>query len=274
MRVVNPNYATDGVRQYLREIGEIPMLTREEEIGLAKRIELYNIEVKKEKALQNPMVIASGVAAHKEFVERNLRLVPQIAQHYYNPSRPNFLDLEDLISEGNIELIKAAWKYDYRKARFSTFAAWLIRHEVIRSIQNQENAIRVPVYEQEAFFSFRRAQQEFEFENGRTATPEELARLLGISQERMKEFEELHSILKLPESLDIINDDENSTLGATIPDSRARGQFDAAEIEALNLGVLEPRERRIIELRYGLEGHEELRPEGDWKKDGIVKTAN
>ena len=226
----------DSVKMYLQDIGAIPLLTAEEEIALSKRIE--NGDEKAKQILR----------------EANLRLVVSIARRYVGRN----MDLLDLIQEGNIGLMKAVDKYDWRKGfKFSTYATWWIRQAITRSIADQARTIRVPVHMVETINRLIRSQMKLLQELGREPTPKELADEMGIPEEKV---EEILQITQEPVSLETpIGEEADSQLGDYIPDEGAESPSDVTASNMLGdqlLEVLESlttREQQVLKLRYGLE---------------------
>ncbi len=226
----------DPVRMYLKEIGRIPLLTAEEEIELAKRIEQGDEEAK------------------RRLAEANLRLVVSIAKRYVGRGML-FLDL---IQEGNLGLIKAVEKFDYRKGyKFSTYATWWIRQAITRAIADQARTIRIPVHMVETINKLVRVHRQLLQELGRDPTPEEIAREMDIPVERVREIQK---IAQEPVSLETpIGEEEDSHLGDFIEDEDALAPAEAASFILLKeqleevLETLTPREREVLRLRFGLD---------------------
>ncbi len=226
----------DPVRMYLKEIGKIPLLTSEEEIEYAKRIEEGDEEAK------------------RRLAEANLRLVVSIAKKYVGRGML-FLDL---IQEGNLGLIKAVEKFDYRKGyKFSTYATWWIRQAITRAIADQARTIRIPVHMVETINKLVRVSRQLVQELGREPLPEEIAEEMGISEERVRE---ILKIAQEPVSLETpIGEEDDSHLGDFIEDQEARAPADAAAFELLKeqlegvLDTLTPREEKVLRLRFGLD---------------------
>lgn len=226
----------DPVKMYLREIGRIPLLTAEEEIELAMRIQ------------------SGDEAAKKRLSEANLRLVVSIAKKYLGRGLP----LLDLIQEGNLGLIKAVDKFDYTKGfKFSTYSTWWIRQAISRAIADHSRIIRLPVHMGEVINRVKKTAAQFLHENGREPTVEEISELSGISVARVREAQR---IAQDPVSLETpIGDEEDSHLGDFIPDDTSAAPDDAAAATMLReqlksvLSTLSPREIKIISMRYGLE---------------------
>lgn len=227
---------SDPVRMYLKEIGRIPLLTFEEEIELAKRVEKGDHEAK------------------KKLINSNLRLVVSIAKKYIGRG----LSLLDLIQEGNQGLIRAVEKYDWRRGyKFSTYATWWIRQSVTRAIADQARTIRIPVHMVENINRFLRSQRKLMQELGREPSPEEVAKVLGIEPDKALE---IIKISQNPASLEApVGDEEDSRLGDFIHDSSAPTLFDSASRELLKeqvnqvLSTLTEREKKVLELRFGLD---------------------
>ncbi len=226
----------DPVRMYLKEIGKVPLLTAEEEIELAKRMEEGDEDAK-----------------HR-LSEANLRLVVSIAKRYVGRGML-FLDL---IQEGNLGLIKAVDKFDYRKGyKFSTYATWWIRQAITRAIADQARTIRIPVHMVETINKLIRVSRQLLQEYGREPLPEEIAEEMGISEEKVRE---IIKIAQEPVSLETpIGEEEDSHLGDFLPDDEAPAPADAAAFTLLKeqlmsvLSTLTPREEMVLKLRFGLE---------------------
>ena len=229
----------DPVRMYLKEIGKVPLLTAAEEVILAKRIE------------------AGDLAAKQRLVESNLRLVVSIAKKYIGRG----MQFLDLIQEGNLGLIRAVEKFDYRKGyKFSTYATWWIRQAITRAIADQARTIRIPVHMVETINKLIRVQRHLLQEYGREPTPDEIAELMDITPEKVRE---VLKISQEPVSLETpIGEEEDSHLGDFIEDEEAVVPVDAASFALLQeqlqtvLETLSIRERKVIQLRFGLlDGH-------------------
>lgn len=226
----------DPVRMYLKEIGKVPLLTAEEEIELAKRMEAGEEEPK------------------KRLAEANLRLVVSIAKRYVGRGML-FLDL---IQEGNLGLIKAVEKFDYRKGfKFSTYATWWIRQAITRAIADQARTIRIPVHMVETINKLIRVSRQLLQELGREPTPEEIANEMGLSEEKVRE---IMKISQEPVSLETpIGEEEDSHLGDFIPDDDAPAPDESAAFTLLKeqlidvLDTLTPREEKVLRLRFGLD---------------------
>ena len=226
----------DPVRMYLKEIGKVPLLSAEEEIELAKRMELGDQEAK------------------KRLAEANLRLVVSIAKRYVGRGML-FLDL---IQEGNLGLIKAVEKFDYRKGyKFSTYATWWIRQAITRAIADQARTIRIPVHMVETINKLIRVSRQLLQELGREPTPEEIAKEMDMPVERVRE---ILKISQEPVSLETpIGEEEDSPLGDFIQDDNVPVPADAAAFTLLKeqleevLGTLTEREQKVLTLRFGLE---------------------
>ena len=226
----------DPVRMYLREIGKIPLLTREKEIELAKRIAEGDEEAKKE------MVVA------------NLRLVVSIAKRFVRSGMP----LADLIQEGNIGLMKAVEKFDFSKGyRFSTYATWWIRQSIVRAIADYGRTIRIPVHMVENYNKIMRAQRELAVELGREPSSADIGEKLGMTAERV---DEILNMMKDTVSLETpVGEEDDSKLGDFIEDEQTDLPMDAVTRQMMReqleeaLSRLTDREREILVLRFGLE---------------------
>ena len=226
----------DPVRMYLKEIGKVPLLSAEEEIELAKRMELGDQEAK------------------KRLAEANLRLVVSIAKRYVGRGML-FLDL---IQEANLGLIKAVEKFDYRKGyKFSTYATWWIRQAITRAIADQARTIRIPVHMVETINKLIRVSRQLLQELGREPTPEEIAAEMNMPVDRVRE---ILKISQEPVSLETpIGEEEDSHLGDFIQDDNVPVPADAAAFTLLKeqleevLGTLTEREQKVLTLRFGLE---------------------
>jgi len=226
----------DPVRMYLKEIGRVPLLTPEEEIELAKRMEQGDEEAK------------------RRLAEANLRLVVSIAKRYVGRGML-FLDL---IQEGNLGLIKAVEKFDYRKGyKFSTYATWWIRQAITRAIADQARTIRIPVHMVETINKLIRVSRQLLQELGREPSPEEIAEAMDVPVEKVRE---IMKIAQEPVSLETpIGQEEDSHLGDFIEDEDAPAPAEAASYHLLKeqleevLSTLTPREEKVLRLRFGLE---------------------
>ncbi|MBR3306767.1 MAG: RNA polymerase sigma factor RpoD [Lachnospiraceae bacterium] len=276
----------DPVRMYLKEIGRVPLLTADEEIRLAKKMEagmeaetknedlldkLYTLEyeeenkprknfdyTKKKAELQkkiddNEAKIAEGKSAGRDLSQANLRLVVSIAKRYVGRGML-FLDL---IQEGNLGLIKAVEKFDYRKGyKFSTYATWWIRQAITRAIADQARTIRIPVHMVETINKIIRINRQLLQELGREPSPSEIAERMDMPEERVRE---ILKISQEPVSLETpIGEEEDSHLGDFIQDDNVPVPADAAAFTLLReqldkiLGTLTERERKVLTLRFGL----------------------
>ncbi|KJS50263.1 MAG: RNA polymerase sigma factor RpoD [Peptococcaceae bacterium BRH_c23] len=226
----------DPVRMYLKEIGRVPLLSADEEIELAKRMEEGDEEAK------------------RRLAEANLRLVVSIAKRYVGRGML-FLDL---IQEGNLGLIKAVEKFDYIKGfKFSTYATWWIRQAITRAIADQARTIRIPVHMVETINKLIRVSRQLLQELGREPAPEEIAKVMDIPVERVRE---IMKIAQEPVSLETpIGEEEDSHLGDFIPDDDAPAPAEAASFILLKeqleevLETLTPREEKVLRLRFGLD---------------------
>ena len=226
----------DPVRLYLKEIGKVPLLTGDQEMALAKRME------------------AGDDSAKKELAEANLRLVVSIAKRYVGRGM-SFLDL---IQEGNLGLIKAVEKFDYTKGfKFSTYATWWIRQAITRAIADQARTIRIPVHMVETINKLIRVSRQLLQEYGREPTPAEIGKEMGFSEEKVREIQK---IAQDPVSLETpIGEEEDSHLGDFIPDEDAPAPAEAASYALLKeqlievLNTLTEREEKVLRLRFGLD---------------------
>ena len=226
----------DPVRMYLREIGRIPLLTFDEELELAKK------------------VLDGDEDAKQKLAESNLRLVVSIAKKYVGRGML-FLDL---IQEGNMGLIKAVEKFDYKKGyKFSTYATWWIRQAITRAIADQARTIRIPVHMVETINKLIRTSRHLLQILGREPTPEEIAKEMEISVEKVMEIQK---IAQDPVSLETpIGEEDDSHLGDFIPDDESPAPHDSAAYTLLKeqleevMGTLTPREAKVLKLRFGLE---------------------
>lgn len=237
----------DPVKMYLKEIGAVSLLTADEEVTLAKAIEAGDREE------ATPEEKAKGEAARKALSDANLRLVVSIAKKYLGRG----LQFLDLIQEGNLGLLKAVEKFDYKKGyKFSTYATWWIRQAITRAIADQARTIRVPVHMVETINKLNRISRQLLQEKGREATNEELAKAMGITPEKVRDIKK---IAQDPISLETpIGEKEDSHLGDFIEDHEAVAPDEAAgsillreQIDEL-LNTLTDRERQVLELRFGL----------------------
>ena len=229
----------DPVRMYLKDIGKVPLLTAEEEIELAKKMEFGGIE---------------GEEAKKKLAEANLRLVVSIAKRYVGRGML-FLDL---IQEGNLGLIKAVEKFDYTKGyKFSTYATWWIKQAITRAIADQARTIRIPVHMVETINKLIRVSRQLLQELGREPTPDEIAEEMNLPVDRVRE---ILKISQEPVSLETpIGEEEDSHLGDFIQDENVPVPADAAAFTLLKeqlvevLGTLTDREQKVLRLRFGLD---------------------
>ena len=258
--------SADSVRAYLKQIGKVALLNAEEEVDLAKRIEaglyaaerLRQAEEKSEKlAMQNRRdlrwIVRDGERAKNHLLEANLRLVVSLAKRYTGRGMA-FLDL---IQEGNLGLIRAVEKFDYTKGyKFSTYATWWIRQAITRAMADQARTIRIPVHMVEVINKLGRIQRELLQDLGREPTPEELAKEMDITPDKVLEIQQY---AREPISLDqTIGDEGDSQLGDFIEDSEAVVAVDAVSFTLLQdqlqsvLQTLSEREAGVVKLRFGL----------------------
>ena len=226
----------DPVRMYLKEIGQIKLLSAEEEVELAKRVSEGDQEAK------------------NKLTEANLRLVVSIAKKYSGRG----LHILDLIQEGNTGLIRAVDKFDWTKGnKFSTYATWWIRQAITRAIADQARTIRIPVHMVETINRMRQATNQLVYQNGHEPTPEELAKAMDMSVERVREIQRM---AQEPASLESpVGEEEDSSLGDFVADENAEAPGKAADramvAQQINLALksLTPREEKVIRLRFGLD---------------------
>ena len=265
----------DPVRMYLKEIGKVPLLSAEEEIDLAQTMEDGNVAIEKIQILKEriedsddekekeeirgeikelQLAVDHGSDAKKRLAEANLRLVVSIAKRYVGRGML-FLDL---IQEGNLGLIKAVEKFDYRKGyKFSTYATWWIRQAITRAIADQARTIRIPVHMVETINKLIRVSRQLLQELGREPSPEEIAEEMNMPVDRVRE---ILKISQEPVSLETpIGEEEDSHLGDFIKDDNVPVPADAAAFTLLKeqleevLGTLTEREQKVLTLRFGLE---------------------
>ncbi len=226
----------DPVRMYLKEIGRVPLLKLEEELDLAEKM------------------VNGDLRAKQRLVEANLRLVVSIAKRYVGKG----MFFLDLIQEGNLGLMKAVDKFDYQKGyKFSTYATWWIRQAITRAIADQARTIRIPVHMVETIHKVSRVSRQLLQEKGKEPTAEEIAQVLGMSAEKVRE---IMKIAQDPVSLETpIGEEEDSHLGDFIPDEDSPAPSEAASQSLLKeqlievLRTLTPREEQVLTLRFGLE---------------------
>ncbi len=243
----------DPVRMYLKEIGRIPLLTREEEIALAQRVD------------------KGEPAAKERLTSSNLRLVVSIAKKYIGRGM-SFLDL---IQEGNKGLIRAVEKYDWTKGfKFSTYATWWIRQAITRAIADQARTIRIPVHMVETINKLMKTQRQLMQELGREPTPEEVGKEMEIDPDRVRE---IFKIAQKTTSLETpIGDEEDSLLGDFIPDE-SQSPYDQTSQRLLKENVqevmngLSDRERRVLEMRFGLHGEKPMTLEEVGREFGVTR---
>jgi RNA polymerase primary sigma factor len=244
----------DSLRLYLRSIGKVGLLTAEEEIELAKRIE------------------RGDMAAKRHMVEANLRLVVSIAKGYLGRG----LSFLDLIQEGSLGLIRAVEKFDYRRGyKFSTYATWWIRQAVTRAIADKARTIRIPVHMVEKLNRVTHVERQLVQRMGREPEPAEIAAELDIT---LREVRDILRVAQMPVSLEKpVGDEEESELGDFVADDRSEEPFETAtehlqrEDIQRALDALPERERQVIELRYGLRGHEPLTLEEVGRAFGVTR---
>ncbi|PJE52075.1 RNA polymerase sigma factor RpoD [candidate division WWE3 bacterium CG10_big_fil_rev_8_21_14_0_10_39_14] len=251
---LDKDITTDPVRMYLREIGKIKLLTREEEVDLAKRIE------------------KDEMAARQKLIKSNLRLVVSIAKKYIGRG----LTFLDLIQEGNVGLMRAVEKFEWRRGfKFSTYATWWIRQAITRAIADQARTIRIPVHMIETINKFRRIERKLEQELERPPKPEEVAKEMGIDK---KKALEIVKISQEPTSIEAkVGKDEDSALKEFIPDELTKSPEDVASYELLKgqigevLHTLNEREQKVLELRFGLKDNKSRTLEEVGKEFGVTR---
>jgi RNA polymerase primary sigma factor len=252
LSVKTPTY--DPVRMYLKEIGKVPLLTAVQEVSLAKRIERRDMEAK------------------RKLIEANLRLVVSIAKRYGWGNMP----ILDLIQEGNLGLMRAVEKFDYRRGyKFSTYATWWIRQAVTRAMADQARTIRIPVHMVEQINKLMRVQRELQSSIGREPTPEEIALEMGITPQKVRE---ILKISRDPVSLHApVGEEGDAQLGDFIEDEDAVAPIETvseimqkAEVDQV-LALLPYRERKVIELRFGLDGEHPRTLEEVGQKFGVTR---
>jgi len=246
-------YLSDPVRMYLREIGRVPLLTYQEEVALAKRVE------------------KSDRRAREKLINANLRLVVSIAKKYVNRG----LTLLDLIEEGNIGLMRAVIKYDWRRGfKFSTYATWWIRQAITRAIADQARTIRIPVHMVETINKFNRISRKLMQELGREPAPEEVAMEMEIPVEKVRE---IIKVSQEPASLEApVGEEEDSRLGDFIQDVSASPTDQATQALLKDhiremLDTLSPREAKVLEYRFGLEDGKQRTLEEVGREFGVTR---
>ncbi len=263
---VEPSAAStvDTVRLYLNEIGRVDLLMAEEEVDLAKRVDAgrdaseildSRVDIGIEQRVRLRRIEREGRAAKRHLTESNLRLVVSIAKRYVGRG----MSLSDLIQEGNLGLMRAVDKFDYTRGyKFSTYATWWIRQMISRSIADQSRTIRIPVHLVETMNKIKRIERQLIQELGREPTLEEVATKVQLPVERLEEFKQLQVD---PTSLDApVGEEGDGAMGELIEDTSAIAPAEAASAEALKadlhrlLDELSPRERRVLEQRFGLGG--------------------
>ncbi len=270
----------DTVGLYLKEVGRVPLLTAEEEVSLAKRIErgriareeLASENVSMKERREKQLLIEDGWAAREHLITANSRLVISVAKKYMGRGVP-FLDL---IQEGNIGLIRAAKKFDYRRGhKFSTYATWWIRQAVTRAIADQGRTIRVPVHMGDQINKLLRVSHQLTQKLGRSPTTDELAQALDVTP---KKVENMIQVARRPISLETPTDeDEDSILGDFIEDKESPAPTTTVTQNLLKehlqdvLGSLPPREVRILQLRYGLLDGQSYTLEEVGRKMGVTR---
>jgi len=253
LAAMGEGYLSDPVRMYLREIGRVSLLTYEEEVALAKRVE------------------KSDRKARERLINANLRLVVSIAKKYVNRG----LTLLDLIEEGNIGLMRAVVKYDWRRGyKFSTYATWWIRQAITRAIADQARTIRIPVHMVETINKFNRISRKLMQELGREPTPEEVAFEMGVGTDKIRE---IIKVSQEPASLEApVGEEEDSRLGDFIQDVSASPTDQATQALLKDhiremLSTLSPREAKVLEYRFGLEDGKQRTLEEVGREFGVTR---
>lgn len=270
----------DMIGLYLKEVGRVPLLTAQEEVDLAMRIEagriarenLADLDISPEERDELRWKIEDGWAAREHLITANSRLVISVAKKYMGRGVP----FQDLIQEGNIGLIRAAKKFDYRRGhKFSTYATWWIRQAVTRAIADQGRTIRVPVHMGDQINKLLRIQHQLTQKLGRDPSVEELAKELDVTT---KKVENMIQVSRRPLSLETPTDDEeDSVLGDFIQDREAPAPDESATYNLLRehleevLDTLPPREVRILQLRYGLLDGQAYTLEEVGRKMGVTR---
>ncbi len=253
LATLEEGYLSDPVRMYLREIGRVSLLTYDEEVSLAKRVEKADRK------------------AREKLINANLRLVVSIAKKYVNRG----LTLLDLIEEGNIGLMRAVAKYDWRRGyKFSTYATWWIRQAITRAIADQARTIRIPVHMVETINKFNRISRKLMQELGREPTPEEVAVEMEVPPEKVRE---IIKVSQEPASLEApVGEEEDSRLGDFIQDASASPSDQATQALLKDhiremLDTLSPREAKVLEYRFGLEDGKQRTLEEVGKEFGVTR---
>jgi RNA polymerase primary sigma factor len=253
----------DPVRMYLKDIGKVPLLTAEQEVKLARRIEAgvladerlaNNATMDEEQRASEQANVEDGELAKQQLTEANLRLVVSIAKRYVGRG----MALLDLVQEGNLGLMRAVEKFDYTKGfKFSTYATWWIRQAITRAIADQARTIRIPVHMVETMNKVLRVQRQMLQELGREPTVEEVARKVDLTSDKVREIQR---ISQEPLSLETpVGEEDDSSLGDFVPDPTAPEPTEEAEQQGLKeeitraLEELNDREREIMRLRFGLD---------------------
>ena len=274
--------ADDSVGLYLKEMSRVPLLTLEEEVSLARRIERACLAKKQMKTLrgryaarqreQLEQVVQEGVEAREHLIKANTRLVVSIAKKYIGRGVP-FLDL---IQEGNLGLMKAVSKFEYQRGfRFSTYATWWIRQTITRAIADQGRTIRIPVHMTDRLRLMYKTAHSLEQHYGRPATSDELCGAMGLDQDKLQWMLE---VARIPVSLEApVGDDDDTEFGTfvedTITPTPAQTAYDNLLRERVEyvLSTLSPREARILRLRFGLENGHPYTLEEVGKKFGLTR---
>ncbi|MBM3659553.1 MAG: RNA polymerase sigma factor RpoD, partial [Actinobacteria bacterium] len=271
----------DPVRMYLKEIGKVPLLTAEQEVRLAQRLEAgvlaqgrldEEADLSRETRASLQAVVTDGELAKRHLIEANLRLVVSIAKRYVNRG----MALLDLVQEGNLGLMRAVEKFDYTKGfKFSTYATWWIRQAITRAIADQARTIRIPVHMVETMNKVLRVQRAMLQELGREPTVDEVAEKVDMSPERVRDIQR---IALEPLSLETpVGEEDDSFLGDFVADDTAISPDSAAEKERLKdeietaLLELNPREQQVMRLRFGLDDGQVRTLEEVGKEFGVTR---
>jgi len=262
-RAADPEQVGDALPLYLQEIGRVRLLTGPQEVQLAQAIEAGGLAgerlrdregITPEEVEELEQQVLAGEEARRKLIEANLRLVVSVARRYMNRGLP----LSDLIQEGNIGLLRAVEKFDYTRGfKFSTYATWWIRQAVTRAISDHARTIRIPVHMVETINKLSRTMSQLQQLYGREPTLNEISEAMEMTPERVRE---ITNILPQPISLETpVGDDQDTMLGDFVEDQNAQVLEEAGARAVLRdqvaavLSSLSPRERRVLDLRYGLE---------------------
>ena len=270
----------DVLRMYLREAASVPLLTHEEEVDLAQRIELCRKaqqelqkgDVSPERRAILDSIIDDGREARDHLIRANVRLVVSIAKKYNGRG----LQMSDLVQEGNIGLMRAVRNFDYHRGfKFSTYATWWIRQAITRALSDQSRTIRLPAYLSDQITRMRREQQQLQQRLGRAPTKEELAEVLEVPVDKL---EQLMDVIRQPLSLETpVGEEADTELGDVIENSTSIDPEESVTQVMLNeelrrkIADLPPREQQILELRYGLGDEEPMTLQDVGRRMGITR---